>query len=192
MIKRAKPLLITASLLNSWIYLFDNQLSDEKIAFDDFLKVLNREPTEQTEAMKLGNEFEQECYDGKVSGISNLIESGAFQVSASKIEIINGLTFVLYGRLDVLKNGIIYDIKRVSRYNDVQKYYTSAQHPMYLELIPQAKEFIYLISDGELIYQEKYTRKDFIKPIQGIITDFVNWLKRNDLFEKYVEKWESK
>ena len=184
MIKRAKPLLITASLLNSWIYLFDNQLSDEKIAFDDFLKVLNREPTEQTEAMKLGNEFEQECYDGKVSGISNLIEGGAFQVSASKIEVINGLTFVLYGS--------IYDIKRVSRYNDVQKYYTSAQHPMYLELIPQAKEFIYLISDGELIYQEKYTRKDFIKPIQEIITDFVNWLKRNDLFEKYVEKWESK
>ena len=153
MINNQKPLLITATLLNSWKYLFNNQAGEEsqETLYNDFLKVLKREPTETTPAMALGNEFEKECYEGKVEGISEIIKGGAFQLSASKIETIGNYNFLLYGRIDVLKNGIIYDIKRVGKYSDVQKYYTSVQHVMYLKLIPQAKEFKYLISDSECI-----------------------------------------
>lgn len=191
MINNQKPLLITATLLNSWKYLFNNQTGEEsqETLYNDFLKVLKREPTETTPAMALGNEFEKECYEGKVEGISEIIKGGAFQLSASKIETIGNYNFLLYGRLDVLKNGVIYDIKRVGKYSDVQKYYTSVQHVMYLKLIPQAKEFKYLISDGECIYTETYDRNDIIEPIETIIINFVNWLKRNDLFDLYVEKW---
>ena len=191
MINNQKPLLITATLLNSWKYLFNNQAGEEsqETLYNDFLKVLKREPTETTPAMALGNEFEKECYEGKVEGISEIIKGGAFQLSASKIETIGNYNFLLYGRIDVLKNGIIYDIKRVGKYSDVQKYYTSVQHVMYLKLIPQAKEFKYLISDGECIYTETYDRNDIIEPIETTIINFVNWLKRNDLFDLYVEKW---
>lgn len=191
MINNQKPLLITATLLNSWKYLFNNQAGEEsqETLYNDFLKVLKREPTETTPAMALGNEFEKECYEGKVEGISEIIKGGAFQLSASKIETIGNYNFLLYGRIDVLKNGVIYDIKRVGKYSDVQKYYTSVQHVMYLKLIPQAKEFKYLISDGECIYTETYDRNDIIEPIETIIINFVNWLKRNDLFDLYVEKW---
>lgn len=191
MINNQKPLLITATLLNSWKYLFNNQTGEEsqETLYNDFLKVLKREPTETTPAMALGNEFEKECYEGKVEGISEIIKGGAFQLSASKIETIGNYNFLLYGRLDVLKNGVIYDIKRVGKYSDVQKYYTSVQHVMYLKLIPQAKEFKYLISDGECVYTETYDRNDIIEPIETIIINFVNWLKRNDLFDLYVEKW---
>lgn len=191
MINNQKPLLITATLLNSWKYLFNNQAGEEsqETLYNDFLKVLKREPTETTPAMALGNEFEKECYEGKVEGISEIIKGGAFQLSTSKIETIRNYNFLLYGRIDVLKNGIIYDIKRVGKYSDVQKYYTSVQHVMYLNLIPQAKEFKYLISDGECIYTETYDRNDIIEPIETTIINFVNWLKRNDLFDLYVEKW---
>lgn len=191
MINNQKPLLITATLLNSWKYLFNNQAGEEsqETLYNDFLKVLKREPTETTPAMALGNEFEKECYEGKVEGISEIIKGGAFQLSTSKIETIGNYNFLLYGRIDVLKNGIIYDIKRVGKYSDVQKYYTSVQHVMYLKLIPQAKEFKYLISDGECIYTETYDRNDIIEPIETTIINFVNWLKRNDLFDLYVEKW---
>ena len=191
MINNQKPLLITATLLNSWKYLFNNQAGEEsqETLYNDFLKVLKREPTETTPAMALGNEFEKECYEGKVEGISEIIKGGAFQLSTSKIETIGNYNFLLYGRIDVLKNGIIYDIKRVGKYSDVQKYYTSVQHVMYLKLIPQAKEFKYLISDSECIYTETYDRNDIIEPIETTIINFVNWLKRNDLFDLYVEKW---
>ena len=186
-----KPLLITATLLNSWKYLFNNQAEEEsqKTLYNDFLKILKREPTETTPAMALGNEFEKECYEGKVGIISEIIKGGAFQVVACKLEKIGDYEFLLYGRLDVLKNGTIYDIKRVGKYSDVQKYYTSVQHVMYLKLIPQAKEFKYLISDGECVYVETYDRSDIIEPIETTIINFVNWLKRNDLFELYVKKW---
>lgn len=191
MINNQKPLLITATLLNNWKYLFNNQAGEEsqETLYNDFLKVLKREPTETTSAMALGNEFEKECYEGKVEGISEIIKGGAFQLSASKIETIGNYNFLLYGRIDVLKNGIIYDIKRVGKYSDVQKYYTSVQHVMYLKLIPQAKKFKYLISDGECVYTETYDRNDIIEPIETTIINFVNWLKRNDLFDLYVEKW---
>ena len=191
MINNQKPLLITATLLNSWKYLFNNQAGEEsqETLYNDFLKVLKREPTETTPAMALGNEFEKECYEGKVEGISEIIKGGAFQVVGITNVNLCGYLFVLYGRIDVLKNGVIYDIKRVSKYSDVQKYYTSVQHVMYLKLIPQAKEFKYLISDGECVYTETYDRNDIIEPIETTIINFVNWLKRNDLFDLYVEKW---
>ena len=191
MTSNQSPLLITATLLNSWKYLFNNQAGEEsqETLYNDFLKILKREPIETTPAMALGNEFEKECYEGKVEIISEIIKGGAFQVVAYTLERIGDYKFLLYGRLDVLKNGIIYDIKRVGKYSDVQKYYTSVQHVMYLKLIPQAKEFKYLISDGECVYIEVYDRNDIFEPIETTIINFVNWLKRNDLFELYVKKW---
>ena len=77
--------------------------------------------------------------------------------------------------MDVLKAGIIYDIKRSDTY-EVGKYIDSPQHPMYMACVSQAKEFVYLISDGKEVYQERYTRDD-IEPITEIIKDFFAFLR---------------
>jgi hypothetical protein len=69
---------------------------------------------------------------------------------------------------------------------------------MYLEMIPEASKIIYLVTDhfkdeevGE-IYREEYTREDIHESLEQIINDFINWLKINNLYELYQEKWQCK
>ena len=54
--------MVTHSLLSSWLYAMkDNPYEDmttERDYFQEFLTVLKREPTETTEAMRNGIEFE--------------------------------------------------------------------------------------------------------------------------------------
>ena len=94
---------------------------------------------------------------------------------------------VLYGRLDVLKAGGIYDIKFSKGY-DRGKYFDSTQHPVYLELIPEARHFTYLISNGTEVWSETY-RRDEAPNIYPIITDFLDWLAAQGLLDLYREKW---
>ena len=101
-----------------------------------------------------------------------------------------GLTIVLYGRLDVLLAGGIYDIKFSKGY-DRGKYFDSTQHPTYLELVPEAEHFTYLVSNGTDVWQEKYRRKE-TPSILPIISDFLDWLTARDLLELYQEKWLAK
>ena len=95
-----------------------------------------------------------------------------------------------YGRLDVLKAGTIYDIKRVVRYSR-PKYSKSSQHRFYLDLFPSADRFTYLIYDGAKLHKETYCREECI-PTESLIAEFAKWLKENGLFEVYKEKWTAK
>lgn len=142
--------LITPSLLNSWGYIWNceetvREAESDEVSFEDkvsiaqekayqeFLKTLNREPVEQNQYMLDGIQYEQDCYDGKTEA-SPIIENGQFQIVGKKNVQIDGLNFLMYGRLDVLKGGVIYDIKKVVRYN-LGKYKKSYQHAFYLSLI---------------------------------------------------------
>lgn len=197
--------LMTQSLLSSYLYQFSciDDYSEE--AHQSFLDTLNRIYNPPNEAMQRGIEFEKLVY--KCTDMSNIddistdevmsairiadyIDGGRFQYVASKTINISGLDLVLYGRLDALKAGVIYDIKYTSKYN-VGKFINSPQHPMYLELIPEAKEFIYLVSNGKSVWTEKYTR-DETPSIYPIIQSFLQYLENMDLMQIYINKWKSR
>lgn len=187
-----KKYLITSSLLNSWKYAIS--IENEYGNLEDFKKVLSREPMEETEVIKLGFLFE----DFMIKNYEPT-KKGCYQVKLSKDIITKTGSYVLYGRLDCLKMGRIYDYKHTGSY-DVGKFYDSYQTAIYFELCPEATEFEYLIcnnfKEGKSLeeinlYHETYLREDNKIDIKQDIDSFVSWLKVNDLYNLYCEKWES-
>lgn len=199
--------LITPSLLNAWGWIWNCEDSvrdsdndtislEDKISLarvkarEDFIKALNREKSEPNEYMKAGIEFEEECYKGNTC-ISPIIEGGAYQIVGKKDTEVNGMKFLMYGRLDVLKGGIIYDIKRIWKYS-LPKYAKSYQHQFYFELFPNAYKFEYLAYDGSTLHREVYFPSENDREIENVISTFLSWLKDNDLLDVYKEKWRCK
>lgn len=200
--------LMTHSLLSSWLYAMkENPYEDstfERDAYAGFLAVLRREPTPTTEAMQKGIDFEDlvtaivnddfdamQRYDDKwldaAYKVADVVSGGVLQYRAKKEIQIAGMTFLLYGRLDALKAGAIIDIKFSNGY-DKGKYVDSTQHPTYLEIVPQATHFTYVVTNGSTVWKETY-RRDETPDIAPIIADFINWLDANDLMDVYKEKW---
>lgn len=177
--------LMTASLLNSWQYYINSDYG----TYDDFLKTLNREPNKTTKAQELGNEFEAWAVKNYTPTLN-----GCYQVKAYR----DYKNYLLYGRIDCLKAGIIYDYKHTSEY-DVGKFFGRPQTAMYFELVPEADKFIYVIGKGikqdkwneEDLFTEIY-RRDEIKPVGLIIDEFEEWLKIMKLYNIYKEKWKCK
>ena len=198
---------ITASLLNSFYYLwhfsdyvsegysdrmkasYEQRLGDAyERAKVEFLNSLNRIHTPTTPAQQRGMDFEDACCAGKVPVVSEIIENGVFQPTYYKLVKVDGLQIQLKGRLDVLKAGTVYDMKRVSRWHGPEHYKKSVQHWMYLELVPEASQFIYLINDGYVTHFEIYHRYE-AKPVEPYIHEFIQYLKSQNLLDIYLEKW---
>jgi hypothetical protein len=200
--------MITQSLLNSWIWTMKEnpyeQMSDsdeEKLSkMDEFMLTLNREPIPTNEAMQNGIDFEELVikiatdapnYDHKwcaaASEVAAVVKGALFQFRASKEVEVQGMTLLLYGKFDALKAGVIYDIKFSKSYES-GKFIESIQHPMYMELCPEAEYFSYLISNGSNVYQETY-RRDETESIIPTIEQFLTWLDGNGLTDIYKEKW---
>ncbi len=188
---------ITPTLLNSWQYNIKNG------TLEDFIKVLNKEEFEPSESILKGFEFEkymQENYEETKNGV--------YQVVVSK----EHGDYLLYGIIDCLKGGIIYDYKYTKNY-DVGKFFGNHQTPMYLEIVPEASKMIYLIANkfekieytdnnfqdvknveyevGD-IFREEYTKDMFPETIDSILHKFEAWLKQYNLFDLYTEKWKCK
>ena len=216
--KRAPRYRITATLLNSWQYIWDCKAyvfekEDEEISYEDklaeaqekakqaFIDYLHRKPIPDNEAMKKGREYEDFVCKGYDEVFSPYVKNGAFQVKLTKDVNIDGVPITLYGILDVLKGGRIMDIKRVGRYQ-YPKYKTSHQHAMYLYLAPNAIDFTYLICDDGIESNDAQKRKDAHKlehyarenteDIIKVCEEFIAWLKANDLFNVFIEKWQMK
>lgn len=187
-----KKYLITPSLLNSWKYAIS--LNNDYGNLEDFKKVLSKEPMKETDAIKIGFQFEDfmiKNYDPT--------KNGCYQVKLSKNITTKTGNYVLYGRLDCLKCGTIYDYKYKGGY-DVGDFQDSYQHPIYFEICPEADKFEYLIcnnyKDGKQfqelnLYHEIYSRNDIKIDICEEIDNFVNWLKTNEMYNLFCEKWES-
>ena len=188
---------ITPTLLNSWQYSIKNG------TLEDFIKVLNKEEFEPTESILKGFEYEkymQENYEETING--------AYQVKVSK----EYGDYLLYGIVDCLKNGIIYDYKYTKNY-DVGKFFNNHQTLMYLEMIPEASKMVYLITNkfnkveqpdlnfkdvskieyevGN-IFREEYTKDMFPETIESVLHKFEQWLKIYNLYDVYTEKWKCK
>lgn len=198
--------LLTHSLLSSWLYTMrDNPYEDattERDPMAEFMLALRREPTPRTEAMQKGIDFEDlvtdilkgqgdtghNWYDA-AQKIAGRVRNGAAQYKARREIAVNGCRLLLYGRLDWLKAGEIFDCKFTTNY-DPGKYFASTQHPMYFELIPEAHTFTYLVSNGSAVWPESY-RRDETPSILPVASDFLDWLRVTGLFDLYAEKWEA-
>lgn len=128
-------------------------------------------------------------YDA-ASKVAGIVGGGVLQYRAKKIVEVGGLTLVLYGRLDCLKSGEIYDIKFSKSY-ERGKYLDSTQHPTYLELVPEAEGFTYVVSDGSEVWIERY-RRDETPSIIPTISDFLDWMQAMKFLDTYKEKWLAK
>lgn len=188
---------ITPTLLNSWQYSIKNG------TLEDFIKVLNKEEFEPTESILKGFEYEKYMQENYKETLN-----GAYQVKVSK----EYGDYLLYGIVDCLKNGIIYDYKYTKNY-DVGKFFNNHQTLMYLEMIPEASKMVYLITNkfekieysennfkdirnveyniGN-IYREEYTKDMFPETIESVLHKFEQWLKIYNLYDVYTEKWKCK
>ena len=199
--------LMTHSLLSSWIWsMKDSPYADatnEADPMESFMRVLRREPGEVTDAIQNGNEFEELVTDiasgwdrdtkhwhDAAAQIAQKVRGGVFQFKGYKDAQICGMDVLLYGKLDVLKAGTIYDIKFSKNY-DVGKFFESTQHPMYFELVPEADRFEYLVSNGSGVWTEAY-RRDETRSILPDIEAFYGWLETVGLMDLYREYWCSK
>lgn len=195
---------MTHSLLESWRRATDPDA--DETAFGDFLDALERNNKPTTKAMQAGIDFEkavtdfannpQSIFTSNASAddtraiiqIGGRLSGASFQVKCSKCMEICKTPILLVGVADALRAGIISDIKRVQRY-EYGKYQFSTQHPMYMELFPEALRFDYLIFDGKYCYMEQYRRGDF-EPIHGTIKAFLEYLDGAELMETYQKNWE--
>lgn len=201
--------LITQSLLSSWAYIFDSFEGYEDDAMEIFLSTLRREPSEPTEAMLDGIEFEGEVYktasgfqrqahakwESGIQAVAAELKGAQFQVTARRELQIGDMIFVCYGILDALCAGVISDVKyKQKSFGSLDlagNYLDSAQHPMYFYLVPEAYEFRYLVSDGTDLYKEVYRRGE-CRDIAEIITDFISSITSLGLLDEYKRHWLAK
>lgn len=190
---------ITQSLLSSfeWVFRKDD-------GFDSFLKALNREKEPPTKAMLDGIRYENvlnSVLNGEqitedhewffpIAEMAQELQGAAQQVTLFKEIEVDGTPLLLHGVLDYLREGHIWDCKFSKTYH-LNKYLDSPQTPMYLALVPEAFDFTYIISDGRYVYREKYPR-DIVPPIEPTIKQFLNFLKKHNLYEIFTEKWRTK
>jgi hypothetical protein len=193
---RTSKVRITQSLLSAWEWSFK---TDD--GWDDFIAALNREKKQPTQAMLDGIRFEN-CLNNVLKGepiyqdnewynvlveMSCELQGAQQQVSLFQDCEVDGQPFLLHGVLDYLREGHIWDCKFSKTYH-LNKYLTSPQTPMYMALVPEARDFTYIISDGKYVYHERYPR-DIVPPIEPTINQFMQYLKKHGLWEVYCEKW---
>lgn len=203
--------LITQSLVSSWAYMFDCMEGNEDAAKKEFLRVLRREPGEVTDAMRNGIAFENAVYaeaagapwdtggrwESGVKAVATRIRGAQVQVKASRPLMVDGTEFLVYGVLDALRAGTIFDVKFTTakgglRSNDFYgKYLNSPQHPFYFHIVPEALDFKYLLSDGDDVYIETYLR-EHTRSATEVISEFVHSITDMGLLPLYQEKWLAK
>lgn len=197
--------LMTHSLLSSWLYSMKSNpyedLTTERNPEEEFLRVLRREPTETTQAMRNGIEFEDlvtqiaagEDVDtdhkwyAAASKAASKLKGALTQYKAKLPIVVDGIDILLYGRIDFLKAGVVIDTKFSQSY-DRGKYIDSTQHPTYLRLIPEAESFMYLISNGTEVWTEVY-RRDETCAVEPIISDFLRYLREKGWIKIYFQYW---
>ena len=187
---------LTQSLISSYNYIFKR---DD--GWDDFLKALNREPKQPTQAMLDGQRFESvlnsvlngepiyqdnEWYEPLIE-MAYELQGSVQQVTVFRDLRIDGQDYLIHGVLDFLREGLIWDSKYSKTYA-LNKYLDSPQHPFYMYLCPEVRQFRYIICDGTYVYRETYPR-EIVQPIEPIVKNFINFVKCHGLYDTLVEKW---
>ena len=199
--------LITQSLVSAWAYMFDCAEGREEAAREDFERTLRREKGETTDAMQAGIDFENAVYaeaDGLpredtnweqgVKEVASIIRGSQVQVKLSRTITVDSEEYLVYGVLDALKAGTIFDVKFTSKGGGLKendfygKYLSSPQHPFYFYLVPEAREFRYLLSDGKDTYIETYHPAE-CRNAESIIREFITSIKEMGYLDTYKKHW---
>ena len=205
--------LITQSLIGSWNYLMSCREENYEEVYQDFLNTLNRVPRQSTPEMQNGIDFENIVYSlandtfqqaeypdepgqhkwyAGAKAVADVIKGAPVQVKAYRDLTVGDMDFLVYGIMDALKAGVIYDVKFSNKsFGSAElagKYLDSPQHPTYFYLEPEATEFQYLVSDGTDLYTETYTRKNS-RPFPEIVSEFIGSLAAMNLLDVYKDKW---
>ena len=195
---RPPKIRLTKSLLDAWLFSF--KVED---GWDKFLLTLNREKVPVTEAMLDGTRYEN-CLNAVLNGetipedhewykpiteMAKELHGAQQQVVLFQDTEVDGQPILLHGVLDYLVAGEIYDCKFTKRYH-LNKYFWeyTTQTAMYLALVPEAKRFTYIISDGKWVYRERYPR-EIVPPIEVTLKHFLKFCEVNNLMDKLIEKW---
>lgn len=196
--RRTPKVRVTKSLLDAWLYSFK-----KADGYEDFLRTLNREKIQPTQAMLDGTRYENmlnnvlngeplymdnEYYDVLMEMACEL-QGSVQQVTLFQDIMVDDQPTLLHGVLDFLIAGHIYDCKFSKTYH-LNKYYWeyTAQTGMYLALVPEAKDFTYIITDGDYVYRERYPR-EIVPSIETTIRQFFTYLKSHELWEIYESHW---
>lgn len=191
---------VTKSLLDGWLWSYKRDSG-----WEDFIKTLNREPLQPTQAMLDGVRYEN-CLNSVLNGesipedhewyapiteMADELQGAQQQVNLfadTGIEY-GGYKILLHGVLDYLRESHIWDCKYSKTYY-LNKYHweDTTQTALYLALVPEAMDFTYIISDGNYVYREKYPR-EIVPPIDGTVINFCELLERQNLFEIFTTKW---
>ena len=187
---------LTQTLISSYEWIFKK---DD--GYDDFLLTLNRQKKPPTEAMLDGQRYESvlnnyllgaelpidhEWYSPIVEMAEELWGSQQ-QVSLFRDLELDGKKFLIHGVLDYLLAGEIFDCKYSKRYS-LNKYLNSPQTSFYMYLVPEARRFTYLISDGKYVYRERYSR-DIVEPIEPLVKNFIEFCNKQNLLKILEEHW---
>ena len=204
--------LMTQSLLSAWETLYlplPSGLGEEgkeklhQSRMEGFLRALERRPAKPSRANLDGIQFENmvtACCAGDppptdhrwregVMTAGKILKGCQFQVAAWRDMRIDGLDFLLYGRLDGLRAGVIYDLKFSRKYQP-GKYLDSPQHPMYFACVPEASRFDYVVYTGKDICTESYQREE-TPPVSFRISHFIQYLTCAGLEKTYRERWKA-
>lgn len=196
---------LTQSLIGAWNYMHLCPEEYQDKAYDEFINALHRTPKEATKAIQNGIDFENEVYkvaeggqtslkkwENGINAVSSIVNGSIFQFKAQRELVIGKYNLLVYGILDALKASIIYDVKFCNKSfgsTDLAgKYLESPQHPAYFFLVPEATEFQYLVSDGEDLYTEVYTRS-ITRPFEDIAKEFIKSLEDMNLINVYIQHW---
>jgi hypothetical protein len=187
---------LTKTLLDSWLWVF--QKDDGR---EDFLRTLNREKTPPTEAMLNGTQFEN-CVNSVLDGseidpahkwYKGITDTARYLTGAQKQVVlfreieVDGEPFLMHGVLDFLRAGVIYDTKFTKNYH-LNKYLDTAQTPVYLYLVPEARRMEYVVCDGTWVYREVYPR-EIVQPLEPLIKQFMAFVRKHELYGTLAEKW---
>lgn len=191
--------LITQTLISSWQYglILEN-------GYEDFLATLQRKKKPPTKLMLEGRRFESvinAVCDGAeiteehewhkpVTEIVEIVRNAQQQVRLYRDIKVDGVSFLVNGVIDYLLAGQIFDAKYSKSYR-VGKYLTSPQTSFYFYLVPEARAFTYLVSEGRYVYTETY-RPDEVEPIEHTIKNFMDFLDKMSLVDTFTAHWRSK
>ena len=208
---------ITPTLLNSFLYLQGIKKDElKKEEEKNFIKKLNKERTPSNIAMDRGNEFESLIEDrtkdiqredliikhlkeidrdkllNNIDELAEIVKGGEWQAKVEKplVSDKDKTSYLVYGKTDVLKSNIIYDIKYTQK-KRANKFSTSTQHRIYL-YCTNINQFSYLVSDGNEWWREDFYRHPTMDSqfILNIIEEMRTWInKREEAKAAFEKNW---
>jgi len=210
--------LITTSLIGSINWFLNAPNSYKEQSYLDLKNMLGRESYEMNEYAKRGVEFERMIYDtlkydrdiSKIKCSEKFKEflfackNGSFQEKVKFFMTIDNIEYCIYGKIDVLFQHKIIDIKTTSKWDEYSKdkYLSSFQHKFYCygKKIPDF-EYMIAVFDGlnlpiKDIKHITYQVKDFtgleyeiiekIKEVQKFLNEYNELLELFDtVYSKY-------